>query len=106
MRAAARGSPVRPTTLLRLRRISRVSDALLFGGVAAACTSKGLHHPRLAAELGRRDIWAWSLGASTLNYLERRIHELRPGTLLELGSGVGTACLAQYMADLHGAGLR
>jgi hypothetical protein len=42
--------------------------------------------------------------ARTLNFLEREIHNHRPATILEFGSGVSTVCLAQFMQDIHGKG--
>jgi hypothetical protein len=44
----------------------------------------------------------YALGSEALNFLDRRISELRPEAILEFGSGVSTVVLAARMAEMYG----
>jgi len=44
----------------------------------------------------------YTLGSEALNFLDRRIEELRPDAILEFGSGVSTVLLAARMAEMYG----
>jgi hypothetical protein len=44
----------------------------------------------------------WALGARTINWLEHWLAGLRPGLVLEFGSGASTLCLARFLVDQHG----
>jgi len=43
-----------------------------------------------------------SMSPATLNFLESEIQRRKPAVVLELGSGLSTICLAQYMQETHG----
>ena len=47
------------------------------------------------------EIGVWTLGSSTLAFLERRIAANRPRCILEFGSGVSTVLIAHAMSHVH-----
>ncbi len=53
----------------------------------------------LAERLAERRLGDWTISAQAMNLLEREIRARPPRRVLELGSGLSTACLSRYMAE-------
>lgn len=90
--------PVPLAFWLLLQRLARRADAL----VPAARPTRGadLPDPVLAAALSELTLGAWTLGPSSIAALRRVLTDVKPGVVVEFGSGVSTVCLAHYGADL------
>ena len=69
-------------------------------------TGRKLRNPVLRSELQTDEMGTWSMSPATLNFLEREIQRRKPAVILELGSGLSTICLAQYMYETHGGAER
>jgi predicted O-methyltransferase YrrM len=92
-----------PLPLVMFARLLAIGeDPLLPRQKSITTTGKALRHPDLRALLADRELGAWALGAQTINWLEDRLAHLRPGLVLEFGSGTSTLCLARFLVDLHG----
>lgn len=57
----------------------------------------------LASRLAKESFGGMRMTASALNFVEEEIRRREPKRILELGSGVSTACMARYMLELHGS---
>lgn len=63
---------------------------------------QALDNPVLAAWLGSARLGFWSMEAAALNRIETLIREHKPRTVVELGSGLSTLCIAHYVSDYGG----
>jgi hypothetical protein len=97
------GEVIPISRVLSLRKISFGDDCLVSPHPGSEKFGRMLSHPKLARLLADEELGKWSMCPDTLNFLEQKIRDCRPCTILELGSGVSTICLAQYMHDTHGA---
>ena len=102
LRLVNRGKPVPIGQLLSLRNMISGEDALVPRALDLRNRGRDLRNPFLASSLADKELGVWSLTASTLNFLESQIQTFKPKVVLELGSGISTACLARYMLELHG----
>lgn len=84
------------------RRLAMGEDPLVPRPKSITTTGQALRHPELRALLADHELGAWALGARTINWLEDRFAHLRPGLVLEFGSGASTLCIARFLVDLHG----
>jgi hypothetical protein len=100
----SRGAPVSDHVLRRLRAFAAAPDALVPHVDAVTSSGVALANPFLSDALRESELGDASLPASVLNFLERRIRELRPSAVLEFGSGISTACIARFLHELHGRG--
>lgn len=91
-------------SLRRLRAFAGAPDALVPRFDAVTSSGAALANPFLSEVLRESELGDASLPASALNFLERRIGELRPRAVLEFGSGLSTACIARFLHELHGPG--
>lgn len=98
--ALARDRPVSPRLLRAVRRVATGVDPL--APTPFPALGRELRNPILRGQLAQRELGVWSLGPSTIDFLEDEVRRHRPMCILEFGSGVSTVCLAQFMADLHG----
>lgn len=100
--------PVPVAGITLARRLASGEDPLLPPAAGVVTDGTAIRHPELRKLLADRELGLWSLGARTINWLEREVHRRRPGFVLEFGSGISTVCIAQFLADVHGehSGLR
>ena len=71
--------------------------------VGNSTTGRALRNRYLSAELQDEQFGVRALDVGSLGYLETTIRRLRPKVILQIGSGLSTACLTRYMVELHGA---
>jgi predicted O-methyltransferase YrrM len=90
------------------RRLSSGVDPLLPPEAHFQTDGAAIRHPQLRQLLTDQKLGSWSLGARTINWLEREIHRRRPKFVLEFGSGISTVCVARFLTDVYGenTGLR
>jgi predicted O-methyltransferase YrrM len=77
-----------------LDRVAQGDESLAKRRVATA--REGLPPP-LAEVLGDITLGEWTLDAASIMFLGGQIERLRPGVVLELGSGASTACIAHAL---------
>ena len=94
--------PVPFAAMRRVRRLLPGMNPLAPTVKQARATSDSVNNLVLESALRGEELGTWSLGPRTINMLEQRIRERRPRYVLELGSGISTLCLAQFMTDMHG----
>ena len=94
-------APMSVATVRGLSRIGTGPDALV-NRFRRPTPGSRLSHPVLAQKLADHLFGTWSLGPATLALLESEVQRNRPDLILEFGSGASTACLAQFMEDVHG----
>ena len=99
LRSSSRGRPLPLPALLRLRRFGGGTNMLTFRTAGVVRDSSALANPFLAERLAGRRFGDWTISAQAMNLLEREIRARPPRCVLELGSGLSTACLARYMAE-------
>jgi hypothetical protein len=93
--------------MLKARRLVGENPELLTVSVKKTQSlGDRLHNEYLRGELREETFGFWALDVSTLNFLERELHDKQPKAILEFGSGVSTICLARYMYELHGGDSR
>ena len=97
-----RQKPLPLASIRRFRRLLPGSNPLAPTFKQVRATSSSLNNSVLATSLSGEELGTWSLGPRTINMLEQRIRERRPRYILELGSGISTLCLAQFMTEMHG----
>jgi len=86
-----------------LRRLCFGADALFPPYDSLQQTGTGLQNRVLRDALKSDEMGTWSMSPLTMNFLEQEIRHTKPSVVLELGSGLCTICLAQYMYEAHGA---
>lgn len=59
-----------------------------------------LHDRELSRLLDGRDLGWWSLGASSIEEVERLFLKVRPRLVIEFGSGISTICLAYFASRM------
>jgi Methyltransferase domain len=82
-----------------LRAISFGKDSLFPPYDTLKDTGKSLVNPFLKMALADDEMGTWSMSPASLNFLESEIRKWKPNLVLELGSGLSTLCLAQYMRE-------
>jgi hypothetical protein len=99
-----RGRPVPLDVVRAIGRLGVGEDALVprVRPTPAERTTRGPLLPHVTG----RELGAWSLGPRTIRFLQDSVSELRPRLVIEFGSGVSTAFLAQAMQDAGLAGDR
>lgn len=103
LRFLPRTTPVPVPKIRFLRRLCFGTDALFPPYDSLQQTGNGLRNRVLRDALKTEEMGTWSMSPLTLNFLEQEIRATRPAVVLELGSGLSTICLAQYMYETHGA---
>jgi hypothetical protein len=61
-----------------------------------------LRDKQLAAMYRGIELGEWSLTADIIDWLVDFLHQQRPRSVLEFGSGVSTACLCAVLQEIHG----
>lgn len=85
------------------RRLFRTPNALVPGGGVLLTHGRALADPRLAAALADRQFGEWGLTSAVVDHLDERLRDTKPARVLELGSGISTACLAHFLRKVHGS---
>jgi predicted O-methyltransferase YrrM len=98
-----RGRPVPLSVIVFARRFFRAPDALAPTNAAVASTGRALADPRLAVALEHEQLGEWSLTAPTLDFIAAHLRRVAPERVLELGSGLSTACIAHVLRETRGA---
>ena len=70
---------------------------LTFRAAGVVRESSALANPFLARRLSGRRFGDWTISAQAMNLIEREIRARPPRRVLELGSGLSTACLGRFM---------
>jgi hypothetical protein len=102
LRFLPHSTPVPVAKIRLLRKLCFGRDALFPETESLQLTGKDLQNAALRRALEKDEMGTWSMSPATLNFLEDEIHAQQPTVVLELGSGLSTICLAQYMHETHG----
>jgi methyltransferase family protein len=102
LRLFPRNQPVPLSRIVLLRKISYGTNPLTAPYRALQQSGIRLRNSVLARLLAEEEMGTWSMLPSTMNFIETEIRDHKPSVVLELGSGLSTICLAQYMRELHG----
>lgn len=100
---AYRRRPIPLRQVRSLRYLLPGDNPLAAARGADRTMGKNLRDPFLAGALSERRLGSWSLCASSLNFLQDQICQVRPSLVLEFGSGISTACLAHYVRTIYGS---
>jgi predicted O-methyltransferase YrrM len=103
LRFFRRKTPVPLGRIRLLRKISIGTDSLFPPYESMKHRGSMLHNEVLGRALADDELGIWSMCPTTLNFIESEIQSRKPNLVLELGSGLSTICLAQYMYDQYGS---
>jgi hypothetical protein len=106
LRLLPRATPVPVPKVRFLRKLCLGTDPLFPPYRSLKETGRKLRNPVLRSALETDEMGTWSMSPATLNFLEKEIQRRKPAVILELGSGLSTICLAQYMYETHGGASR
>lgn len=98
------GRPVPLRDLLKVRSSIILRHAVNPMARYTIRQGSALAHPVLRRAFADECLGNATLGVQTINYLEDEIRRLKPGLILECGSGISTVCLARFLADLSDTG--
>lgn len=94
------GDAVPVDELMKLQRRLPGRNPLSPRAHEITASAQSLNNARLASLLKEETLGTWSLGPRSINYLEEAIERRRPRLVLEMGSGISTACLAVFVQNL------
>jgi len=95
-----RNRPVPMGVVAQARRMAVAHDGLYPRNMTVMTTGLDLRDAHLAATFAESTFGEWSLAAEVVNFLEAFVRRTEPAYVLELGSGLSTACLAHVLAEL------